>query len=182
MTIQTKCFFVVCFFLWVNVAFAQWAEPKAPVIPQADGYVLIPDAVLRPDPDHVYKTIFEATKFPSDFNELLPALNNAGSELNAFSVEGVPEKNWKFVVVFHGPAINGILDDNHYKEKYGVSNPNLKVLSEFRQAGVELFVCGQNLAFAHIDPASLTPDVRVASDALIVLMTYQNNGYALLSY
>lgn len=47
---------------------------------------------------------------------------------------------------------------------------------------MRLLVCGQNLAFAKIDPAALTPDVQVASDALIVLMTYQNKGYALLSF
>jgi len=43
-----------------------------------------------------------------------------------------------------------------------------------------LFVCGQNLAFAQVDPKILTPSVSVASDASIVLMTYQNRGYALL--
>jgi intracellular sulfur oxidation DsrE/DsrF family protein len=51
-----------------------------------------------------------------------------------------------------------------------------------KKAGVELFVCGQNLAFAKIDPRSLTTDVTVASDALLVLMKYQNEGYALLSF
>jgi hypothetical protein len=29
-------------------------------------------------------------------------------------------------------------------------------------------------------PATISPDVRVASDAMIVLMTYQNQDYALL--
>ena len=63
-----------------------------------------------------------------------------------------------------------------------MSNPNLPVLEQFRKAGVELFVCGQNLAFGHIDPATLTPSVKVASDALIVLMTYENRGYAFLGF
>ena len=30
--------------------------------------------------------------------------------------------------------------------------------------------------------SSLSPLVPIATDALIVLMTYQNDGYALLSY
>jgi len=51
----------------------------------------------------------------------------------------------KFVWFFHGAAINAILDDAHYKEKFGVSNPNLKVLAELKKSGVKLFVCGQNL-------------------------------------
>jgi intracellular sulfur oxidation DsrE/DsrF family protein len=45
-----------------------------------------------------------------------------------------------------------------------------------------MYVCGQNLAFEKIDPTTLAPEVAVASDALIVLMTYQNKGYALLSF
>ena len=49
-------------------------------------------------------------------------------------------------------------------------------------AGVEIFVCGQNLARENIDPKIISPDVVVASAAPIVLMTYQNDGYALMSF
>jgi intracellular sulfur oxidation DsrE/DsrF family protein len=106
----------------------------------------------------------------------------AGGALNAFAATGVPLSNAKFAVVFHGPAIDGILDDAHYKAKHGVANPNLKVLSELKKAGVEVFVCGQNLVRENIDPKIISPDVTVASAAQIVLMTYQNDGYALLSF
>jgi intracellular sulfur oxidation DsrE/DsrF family protein len=58
----------------------------------------------------------------------------------------------------------------------------LKVLSELKAAGVQLLVCGQNLLAENIDTSSISPDVMVASDALIVLMTFQNAGYALLSF
>jgi intracellular sulfur oxidation DsrE/DsrF family protein len=161
---------------------AQWPAPKAPVVPDADGYVVIPQAAVPPDKAHVYKAVFNATSAAEKPSELLPALNMAGSELNAFAVAGVPLQNAKFAIVFHGPAINGILDDAHYREKFGVSNPNLKLLSQLKKSGAEIFVCGQNLAADKIDPKTLSPDVKVASDALIVLMTYQNNGYSLLSF
>ena len=106
----------------------------------------------------------------------------AGSELNAFSVAHVSQGKIRFAVVFHGAALDGILDDAHYRGKFGVANPNLPVLEQMRKAGVELFVCGQNLAAEHIDPATLAPSVSVASDALIVLISYQNHGYAVLSF
>ncbi len=86
------------------------------------------------------------------------------------------------MVVFHGAALDGIRDDAHYKAKFGASNPNLKVLIEMKKAGVELFVCGQNLAFTKVDPATISPAVTVASDALLVSMQYQNDGYALMSF
>jgi intracellular sulfur oxidation DsrE/DsrF family protein len=160
----------------------QWPSPKAPVVPETDGYILIPGAVLRPEKDHVYKAIFDATTFPADAKQLVPAINNAGSELNAFGVEEIPRINRKLVIVFHGAAIDGILDNEHYKAKYGVRNPNLTAISQLRTEGVELYVCGQNLAAVKIDPKTITPDIKVASDALIVLMKYQNDGYALLSF
>jgi len=108
---------------------AQWPAPTAPVVREADGYVTIPKAAVPPDKGRVYKAIFDATRAADKPAGLLPALNMAGSELTAFGVAGMPVQNAKFAIVFHGPAINGILDEVHYREKFGVSNPNLKVLS-----------------------------------------------------
>jgi intracellular sulfur oxidation DsrE/DsrF family protein len=161
---------------------AAWAPPRADAIPEADGYVAIPGAAVMPDKAQTLRAIFEATRAPEKPTELAPAINNLGSELNLLAAVGVPEANRKFAVVFHGPALAAILDEAHYRARFGVSNPNLKVLAELRKRGVELFVCGQNLASDKIDPKTLSPDVQVASDALIVLMTYQNRGYAVLSF
>lgn len=158
------------------------AQPQSPAVPAADGYVAIPGVAIPPDPARSYRAIFDATQAASAPDRILPALNMAGSELNAFSVAKVPKQQVRFVVVFHGAALDGILDDAHYREKHGVANPNLAVLEQFRKAGAELFVCGQNLIAEHIEPATLAPQVRVASDALIVLITYQNRGYALLNF
>lgn len=164
------------------LADADWDAPQAPAVPAADGYVVIPNAAVPPDRTHTYRAIFDATQGAAKPGQLLPALNMAGSELNAFAVAHVPHANVKFAVVFHGAALDGIRDDAHYRSKFGVANPNLAVLEQFRKAGVELFVCGQNLAAERIDPKTLSPAVSVASDALIVLMSYQNHGYALLNF
>jgi intracellular sulfur oxidation DsrE/DsrF family protein len=169
-------------FCTVIPAVAQWPSPKAPAIPEADGYVAIPNVAVPPEKDHIYRVVFDASVFASEPTRLLPALNNAGAELNALSVSGVPHKNAKFAIVFRGSAIGGLLDDAHYRAKYGVSNPNLNVLAELKKAGVELFVCGQYLAFEKIDPKTISPEVVLASDALIVLIKYQNSGYALLCF
>lgn len=163
-------------------ALQQWPAPVSPVIPEADGYVRIPNAAFPPDKQRTYRAVYDATRAAKEPTQLLPALNMAGSELNNFGAEGVPLRNVKFAVVFHGGGINGILDDAHYRAKFGVTNPNLKVLSEMKKAGVGLYVCGQNLIADNIDPKALSPDVTVASDALIVLMALQNDGYALMSF
>ncbi|MGH8034188.1 MAG: DsrE family protein, partial [Lysobacterales bacterium] len=142
----------------------------------------IPDAAISPSNKSVYKAIFDSSQSSRDPSQLIPALNMAGSELNALAAAGVPVANARFVVVFHGSSVDGLLQDDAYRAKFGVGNPNLPVLSKLKDLGVELFVCGQFLAAAGPDPAILSPDVTVASDALIVLMTYQNQGYALLNF
>jgi intracellular sulfur oxidation DsrE/DsrF family protein len=161
---------------------AQWPPAKSPVVPQADGYVEIPNVALPPNKDTKYQAIFDATHPANKATQLVPALNMAGSELNAIAAAKVPVSNAKFAVVFHGPAVDGILDNDHYKAKFGTDNPNLNVIAEMKKQGVEFFVCGQYLAGEKIDPKTLTPDVTVAADALLVLMQYQNKGYALMSF
>jgi intracellular sulfur oxidation DsrE/DsrF family protein len=83
---------------------------------------------------------------------------------------------------FTAAALDGILDDAHYRAKYGVANPNVTVLRKLKQQGTELYVCGQNLVAAHVDPKTLTPEVTVASDALLVLISLQQKGYAVLEF
>jgi intracellular sulfur oxidation DsrE/DsrF family protein len=159
-----------------------WPPPVTPVIPAADGYVAIPGAAVPPVPSATYRAIFDATQGPAKPSQLVPAINMVGSELNALAAVGVPLAHVKFVVVFHGAAMSGLLDDAHYRSRFGVQNPNLAVLNQLAKTGVELFVCGQNVAADKLDPKTLAPQVRIASDALIVLMTYQSKGYALLSF
>jgi intracellular sulfur oxidation DsrE/DsrF family protein len=160
----------------------QLPAPASPVIPEADGYVAIPHVAKAPTRTRVYRAVFDATQGAHTPQQILPALNMAGSELNALGASGVPLTNARFVIVFHGAALDGILDDAHYKAKFGVPNPNLKVLTAMKKAGVELFVCGQNLVAVKVDPATIAPGVTVASDALLVSMEYQNAGYALMSF
>jgi len=153
-----------------------WPAATAPVIPAADGYVPIANGSVMPQKTRIYRAVFDATRAADRPSELVPALNMAGSELNLFGATGVPLRNVKFVVVFHGPALDGVLDDAHYRAKFGTANPNLTVLAQMRRAGVELYVCGQNVAALDLDPRTLSPDVKIASDALVVLMQYQGMG------
>src|SRR6184192_1300254 len=126
----------------ITLAAAQWPPPKAPAVSGADGYVEIPNAALAPTKTSNYRAIFDATRPADKPTELLPALNMAGSELNALATANVPLANAKFAIVFHGPAVDGILDEAHYKAKFGTSNPNLKAIAEMKKQGVEFFVCG----------------------------------------
>src|SRR5215467_1029292 len=79
---------------------SSWPQPTAPVIPEADGYVAIPGAAVTPTKSRAYRAIFDGTRGPEKPGQLLPALNMAGSELNALVASDVPLRNVKFVIVF----------------------------------------------------------------------------------
>lgn len=161
---------------------ADWPPAKSPAVSRADGYVAFPDAALSPSKETKYRAVFDATRAASKPTELIPAINMAALQLNALAAVGAPLSNAKFVVVFHGDAVEGILDSEHYKAKFGTDNPNLGAIREMKKAGVEFFVCGQYLARKKIDPKTLSPEITLAAGALLVLMHYQNNGYALISF
>ena len=95
----------------------------------------IPNAVVKPEAGRIYRAIYDATRGADKPDQLVPALDMAGSELNLFGSVGFPLKKVKFAVVFHGAAMDGILDDAHYREKYKVSNPNLAALARMKKAG-----------------------------------------------
>ena len=183
MTKRLVLFWVACLVCSAALAAARsWPAPVASAVPEADGYVAIPDAAVPAMKSRTYKAIFDATQGSADPGKILPALNMLGSELNLFRASGIPAKNVHFAVAFHGDAVDGLLRDDAYRAKFGVPNPNLPVLARLKGLGVDLLVCGQFLAAESRDPASLSPDVTVASDALLVLIAYQNQGYALLSF
>ena len=160
----------------------KWPKALAPAFPEADPYVAIPNAAIAPSATTSFSAVFDATKFPSDRKTILPALNAVGGLMNDFAVGGTPTEKVHFVVVFHGAATDGILDNVHYKQMYGVDNPNLAVLAKMKKMGIELYVCGQFLASSNIDPATISKDVTVAADAYLVLIGYQNKGYGLMSF
>src|SRR5690349_1518377 len=101
---------------------AAWPAPQSPAVPEASGYVHIAGAPFTPTNHDVLKAVFNATMGADKPENLLPALDNAASEVNALAVEGVPLTHAQFAVVFHGGALDGILDDAHYKAKYGIAN------------------------------------------------------------
>lgn len=153
------------------------------VIPEGFGYIAVPHAAVVPDPTHVYKAIFDARQKADKPSDMAPAVVMAASEVNTLAQNGVPAANRKFVVIFHtADADAAAMDNAHYRAKYGIDNPNLKALADLRKAGVELYVCSQQLLADRADLKGLSPDVSLASDGLVVLMTYQNKGYALISF
>jgi len=169
----------------LNAPIAHCADAPAPVPAMISGaypYVPIPGAAAAPDKSRVYKVIFNVTRASAKPEELVEGILFAATDLSALRGQGVPASNTKFALIFHGPAVDGLLDNADYQAKFGVSNPNLAMLSALKRAGADVLVCSQFIGAMKIDPAKLTADVSLASEAFITLITYQNNGYAVLEF
>ncbi|HXZ68893.1 MAG TPA: DsrE family protein [Alphaproteobacteria bacterium] len=149
---------------------------------QPAGYVPVPGAAVQPDKTQVYKAIFDATKIAEMPDKTVPAIEMLSIEQDALLSSSVPAKNLNLAIVFHGEAIDAVLNDDAYNARHGVPNPNLSAIAAVKKKGAEVLVCGQQMRADGITPAMLSPDVKVASDALIVLVAYQNHGYALMSF
>jgi intracellular sulfur oxidation DsrE/DsrF family protein len=149
----------------------------------ADAYVAVPGSTFHADNAHVYRVVFDARHGADKPEHVIPAVNLAGSELNTFAAHGVKRANVRMVIVFHStPSNEAVLDNAHYRAKYGIDNPNLPVLAELRREGVELYVCGQSLLADGISLDAVSPLVTLAEDGLVVLMTYGAEGYSQLTF
>jgi intracellular sulfur oxidation DsrE/DsrF family protein len=174
---------VFAFTLALSAMAADWPpKSEAPGITGSLGYAKLPDAAYNPDPKHTYKMVFDVSRGGAKPGEAALGIALAATELDQLRGNGVPAKKIKLALVFHGDAVNSILNNEAYRAKFKTDNPNLPILAALKVEGVELLVCGQNLVIANINPATLSPDITVGSDALLMLATFQNKGYALLSF
>jgi intracellular sulfur oxidation DsrE/DsrF family protein len=164
-----------------SVHAADWPPPIPAMIPGALPYTPIPGAMAAPDKSRVYKVIFNVTQAAKP-DRPVDGVLFAATDFSALRGQGVPAASTKFALIFHGPAVSGILNNGGYRAKFGVDNPNLEMLSALKRAGVEIMVCGQFLIGMNIDPRTLWPDVTIASEAFLTLITYQNDGYAVLEF
>jgi len=154
-----------------------------PIIADYGGVFDIPYAEEKPDPTLQYQIVIDVATGSENPRQVNDALNNVARLLNLHVVGGVPKENLHVVLAIHSGAAFTILNDQAYKLKYGVENPNLRLLKAFHESGaVRLFVCGQSLIARDIDPSKVTPDVKIATSMLTTVTTYQMKGYAMLKF
>lgn len=142
----------------------------------------LPQAAVQPEKGRTYKVVVEVSKLGEQPTEPAPGLLHAARAYNVFAADGVPPKQMKIAIVMHGAAGYAAMNNETYRAKYNVDNPNAKLIAELKQAGAEIFLCGQTLHGLKFEESGMLPQVQLATSAMIVLVSYQNNGYALLAF
>jgi intracellular sulfur oxidation DsrE/DsrF family protein len=131
-----------------------------------------------PDPKVDYKVVFSVAAVVKP-DEVHPTLKTIGLYLNTLAKNGVPANHRHIAAVFHQGGGDAVLADDVYKARHnGTSNPNIALLRELKQAGVELRVCGQGLLGKKLEPKDVLPDVQVDLWAMTTMVNLQMRGYA----
>ena len=159
------------------------AQTKVNPVVKSYGTVFqLPHADHKPDPSIKYKIIVELTENatkPDSLNEYIEAL---ATLVNLHAAEGVPKENIQMAVVLRKMATYAVFDNELYKEKFKCDNPNLQLLKELMEAGVEFYVCGQTMQKRNIDTKKLVAGTKVASAGLTAITTYQLKGYTMIKF
>ncbi len=175
-----KSFFLFVLILISSAAFSQGRI--YPLVKDFGGIFDIPYAEEKPDPSLDYNIVIEVERAIDSPDSLNWALNNVARLLNVHVMAGVKPEKLHVVLAIHGGAAYSVMNNEAYKGKYKVNNPNLVLFEELERAGVRMFVCGQSLVARKIDRMKMVPQVKVASSMLTTLTTYQMKGYAVLKF
>lgn len=174
-----KYFFILSLFI---IFFASAQDKSNPLIKGFGAVYNVPFAIEKPDPSLHYKILVDvntASEKPEIVNE---GLETAAKILNLHILGGVPQKNMQVVLVVHGPAAFNLMNNDAYKQKYNVDNPNLPLIAALGTAGVKVFVCGQTILKRNINHEQLAPEVIVALSAITTITNYSIKGYTVLKY
>lgn len=141
----------------------------------------LPQAAYQPTQQETYSVVFSITKPSGAPAEINPSLRRVARMVNVYTSAGVPLSHLRFVAVIYDGAIDATLDDAHYRQKYGVGNPNLDLIRTLRQAGIDVAAGGQSLAAQGQDQAgSLAPGVTLAFSGMTAITDLEHLGYVLM--
>ena len=166
--------------LLTHLTFAQSAQ--FPLVKGFGGIYEVPDATERPDPSLEYKIIVDMSTGADDPKQISRWVDNIARLMNLHGLAGVPQERMHVKVVVHGGAIFTILNNEEYQKRYEVDNPNLPVFQALKDAGVDIYVCGQSMRARSLTKPQISPLVEIAHSALTTITTYVPQGYTLLKF
>jgi intracellular sulfur oxidation DsrE/DsrF family protein len=160
-----------------------------PAVRNSSALVINVDEVdHKPDPGMKYNVIVDFTVFAKEDEEeehshsIKPDVVNwgfgeLGRLMNLHVGAGIPQENVNFVVAVHGLSTDSFLSNEAYNERFKMDNPNIAILNELNESGIEFMLCGQSLG--ETKKKDLLPMAKVAFTAQVILSEYQMKGYAL---
>ncbi len=158
-------------------AAAQARTTSGPIIHSAGAVFAVPSPDFPTPADGEYKLAFELAEAAPSPDRLNTSLNTVARFLNMHAQAGVPAERIHAAVVYHGPAAFELLDDEAYRARHGVDNPNAELIRELIGTGAKVILCGQTAAARGVPTDHLVEGVEVALSAMTAFVVLQQEGY-----
>jgi intracellular sulfur oxidation DsrE/DsrF family protein len=175
---------LLCLFFFLNgfITAQEGERTMGPVIKDYGPTFKIDNPDFKTDPNKEYKVVFDIHNSPEDPSAVNPMINTLARFLNMHAGAGVPLKNLKVVGVIHNKASKDAMNNEAYREKFGVDNPNIPLMEALEKAGAEFYMCGQSIYARGVDPERMAGPVKTALSAMTVFLSLQSEGYTLIRF
>lgn len=157
-------------------------KTKGPIIEGFGAVWDIPEPTYATDTSAMFRAVFDVMDSPEDPSQLNPWIETAARFLNMHARAGVPSGQLQVALVVHNKASTDLLDTTHYKERFGVSNPNEALLRELMDAGVRVLLCGQSSMARQVPVDHTVEGVQLSLSATTALIQLQESGYHLIKF
>ena len=139
-----------------------------------------PDIKTNVDAD--LKVIFDVSQSSDDKSVRNKYIETAARFLNMHANAGMTNDQLFVAMTIHGGAWQDILNDEAYKELYGIPNPNSEMIKALNEAGVDIILCGQTKSYRKVKDDDVIPEVKLSLSAMTSLIQYQNKGYRFIKF
>lgn len=174
--------FLTLFTLSIFTIFAQNDREEGLIIKNFGETFKVDNPDIKTDTSAEFKVIFDVSQSSSDRSVINKNIVTAARFLNMHASEGMKKEQLKVAMTIHGGAWQDVLNNEAYKEKFGVDNPNLELINELSEAGADIIICGQTAAFRGITKDNANPNVKFALSAMTALLQYQKVGYTFIKF
>ncbi len=158
-------------------------EKKAgPIIENYGDFFSVKDSDFKTNINEEFKVVFDVSIGPDSHEELNKRIETAARFLNMHSQNGFSASQLKAALVIHGTATTNIITNEAHQKRFGVDNPNVELLQNLMDAGVEVILCGQSSKSRNVPKEDLIPGEKIALSAMTALIQLQNDGYRLIKF
>lgn len=140
-------------------------------------YAPVPGMDFPGDAGATYRFAWAMAAAADSAHHVTPGFRGPARVLNALADDGISPQQVHLAIVAQGPAAMAMLDDEAYRRRHGIDNPNLPLLRALHEQGVLLVVCGQTMVGQKMQRSDFPDFVRVSRAATVARATLTAQGY-----
>ena len=176
------CFLIVMLCMGTHQITAQEERTEGTIIKDFGPTFDVKGPDIKTDTSSEMKVIFDVSQSSDDKSVVNKYIETAARFLNMHANEGMKAQQLKVAMTIHGGAWQDILNDEAYEARYGVPNPNSKLIKALSEAGADIILCGQTASYRGVGRDDMITEVKLALSAMTALIQYQNNGFRFIKF